>query len=283
MRDGWSIEARVKRTHLPLNALRVFDAAARHLSFTKAADELAVTPAAVGQQVRALEDVLGTVLVRRMTRNLELTPEAERALPALRAGFLQFEESVRILQDAQGSKVLTIAAPRDFTAKWLGVRLATYGAAHPDLRFTVEPADGGVDFTQANLDLAVTYGPTPDVEGLHGKPLGDGAMCLVALPGVDPTRRIEHPGSGWASVDGGGDAAGGERRVVVTVADAGLALDAAAAGLGVARVPALIAAAAPPPLTVTPAGTAAAAYWLVAPTPQWRQAKVRALVEALTA
>ena len=78
----------MKRTHLPLNALRVFDAAARHLSFTKAADELAVTPAAVGQQIRALEDVLGTVLFKRMTRNLELTPEAERALPALRAGFL---------------------------------------------------------------------------------------------------------------------------------------------------------------------------------------------------
>ena len=185
----------MKRTHLPLNALRVFDAAARHLSFTKAADELAVTPAAVGQQIRALEDVLGTVLFKRMTRNLELTPEAERALPALRAGFLQFEESVRILQDAQGSKVLTIAAPRDFTAKWLGPRLAVYGVAHPDIRFVVEAADGGVDFTQANLDLAVTYGPTPDVEGLHGKPLGDGAMCIGhPCPAVDPARRIEHPG-----------------------------------------------------------------------------------------
>ncbi len=264
----------MKRTHLPLNALRVFDAAARHLSFTKAADELAVTPAAVGQQIRALEDVLGTVLFKRMTRNLELTPEAERALPALRAGFLEFEESVRILQDAQGSKVLTIAAPRDFTAKWLGPRLAAYGAAHPDLRFAVEPADGGVDFTQANLDVAVTHGPTPDIEGLHGKPLGDGAMCTVAAPGVDPARRIEYPGSGWEA-----DAAG---RVVLSVADAGLALDAAAAGLGVARVPALIATGAGEGLTVTPDGASPAAYWLVAPTPQWRQAKVRALVEALT-
>ena len=117
----------MKRTHLPLNALRVFDAAARHLSFTKAADELAVTPAAVGQQIRALEDVLGVVLFRRLTRNLELTPEAERGLPALRAGFLQFEESVRLMQEGQGSKVLTVAAPRDFTAKWLAVRLAGFG------------------------------------------------------------------------------------------------------------------------------------------------------------
>jgi LysR family glycine cleavage system transcriptional activator len=261
----------MKRTHLPLNALRVFDAAARHLSFTKAADELAVTPAAVGQQIRALEDVLGTVLFKRMTRNLELTPEAARALPALRAGFIAFEESVRILQDAQGSKVLTIAAPRDFTAKWLGARLAAYGAANPDIRFTVQAADA-VDFTQANLDLAVVHGPTPDVEGLHGKPLGDGAMVTVALPGTDPARRIDYPGSGWETAEDG---------IVLTVADAGLALDAAAAGLGVARVPALIAASSPV-LTVTPAGTAPSAYWLVAPTPQWRQAKVRALVAVLT-
>ena len=100
----------MKRTHLPLNALRVFDAAARHLSFTRAADELAVTPAAVGQQIRALEDVLGVVLFKRMTRNLELTAEAERGLPALRAGFLQFEEAVRLMQEGQGSNTLTVAA-----------------------------------------------------------------------------------------------------------------------------------------------------------------------------
>mgnify|MGYP002649295919 CR=1 FL=1 len=65
----------MKRTHLPLNGLRVLDAAARHLSFTRAADELAVTPAAVGQQIRALEDTLGVVLFRRTTKGLELTPE----------------------------------------------------------------------------------------------------------------------------------------------------------------------------------------------------------------
>ena len=70
----------MKRTHLPLNALRVFDAAARHLSFTRAADELAVTPAAVGQQIRALEDMLGVVLFRRTSKGLELTDEAGAGL-----------------------------------------------------------------------------------------------------------------------------------------------------------------------------------------------------------
>ena len=263
----------MKRTHLPLNALRVFDAAARHLSFTKAADELAVTPAAVGQQIRALEDTLGVVLFRRMTRNLELTPEAERALPALRAGFLQFEESVRILQDAQGSKVLTIAAARDFTAKWLVPRLADYAAAHPDTRFVLAAHDGGVDFTQANLDLAVVYGGEPGEEGIHGRTLRDEALVCVGAPGAAADApRIVHP----SDLGGGG----------VTVGDAGLAIDAAALGFGVARVPRTLAAADLAAGRVVELGAAeptADAYWLLAPTPQWRQAKVRALVEFLLA
>ena len=261
----------MKRTHLPLNALRVFDAAARHLSFTKAADELAVTPAAVGQQIRALEDTLGVVLFKRMTRNLELTPEAERSLPSLRAGFLQFEETVRILQDAQGSKVLTIAAPRDFTAKWLAARLAAYARAHPEMRFVLAAHDGEVDFTQANLDLAVVFVREPDGEGIHGKPLGGATLVLVGSPGAAADGpRIGHPG----------DPEGG----ALTVADAGLALDAAALGLGVAKVPAALAAAGLASGQVVAIGDPAPSplgYWLIAPTPQWRQAKVRAIVEFL--
>ena len=256
----------MKRTHLPLNALRVFDAAARHLSFTKAADELAVTPAAVGQQVRALEDTLGVVLFRRLTRNLELTPEAERALPALRQGFLQFEESVRIMQDAQGSKVLTIAAPRDFTAKWLAARLADYARTH-DVRFVLAASDGPVDFTQANLDLAIVFDGEPQEEGIHGRTLAAETLILV---GEGP--RIAHP----HDPDGEG----------LTVADAGLAIDAAALGLGSALVPATLAAADLATGRVTALGDAqpsVRSYWLIAPTPQWRQAKVRALVEFLLA
>ena len=265
----------MKRTHLPLNALRVFDAAARHLSFTKAADELAVTPAAVGQQIRALEDTLGTVLFKRMTRNLELTPEAERALPALRAGFLQFEESVRVLQDGQSSKVLTIAAPRDLTAKWLHARLAAYAAGRDTLRFVIAPIDAAPgtmpDFTQANLDLAIVFCREPSEEGIHGRPLATETLVLVA--GTNPdAARIAHPGDP--------DAPG------VTVADAGLALDAAAAGLGVALVPSTLAAADLASGRVTQHGDSLASessWWLVAPTPQWRQAKVRAIVEFLLA
>ncbi len=260
----------MKRTHLPLNALRVFDAAARHLSFTKAADELAVTPAAVGQQIRALEDTLGVVLFKRMTRNLELTAEAERALPALRAGFLEFEECVRILQDAQGSKVLTLSAPRDFTTKWLAARLARFAVANPDIRFVIAANDGVPDFTQANLDLAVVLSAEPDAEGIHGRTLASESLVLVMAPGASDLPRIAHPRDPQAPG--------------LTVGDAGLAIDAAAAGLGCALVPATLAAsdlAAGRVVTSGEAQPSADAYWLIAPTPQWRQAKVRAMVEFL--
>ena len=93
----------MKRTHLPLNGLRVLDAAARHLSFTRAADELAVTPAAVGQQIRALEDMLGVVLFRRTPKGLELTPETEAGLEALRADLADHQASAPEVERAPPS------------------------------------------------------------------------------------------------------------------------------------------------------------------------------------
>ncbi|QCB54807.1 LysR family transcriptional regulator [Sphingopyxis sp. PAMC25046] len=263
----------MKRTHLPLNALRVFDAAARHLSFTRAADELAVTPAAVGQQIRALEDMLGVVLFRRTPKGLELTGEANAGLDALRQGFLQFEESVRAMQAGQSSQSLTIAAPRDLTAKWLAPRLARYSQQAPDVRFTLVSADGGIDFTEANLDLAIFW---TDGAGEHeGVALSDPLMVTVAGPGSESETRIAWPG---CPADEGEPA--------LRLGDAGLAIDAAANGLGQANVPAMLAEAdiaAGRVHLVREAFAVKRGYWLVAPTPQWRQAKVKALVAALTA
>ena len=247
----------MKRTHLPLNGLRVLDAAARHLSFTRAADELAVTPAAVGQQIRALEDTLGTVLFRRTPKGLELTPEGEGGLADLRAGFLSFEEAVRAMQAGQSSKSLTIAAPRDITAKWLAPRLAVYQQSDPDLRFVLLSSDGGLDFTQANLDLAICF----DTGAAHHEGIAVGSRGFVS---VGQGAVIGWPGSPT------------DDSAPVTVADAGLALDAALAGLGRAVVPAMLAGATEATIND------ARGYWLVAPLPQWRQKKVRALVEALT-
>jgi LysR family glycine cleavage system transcriptional activator len=261
----------VKRTHLPLNGLRVLDAAARYLSFTRAADELAVTPAAVGQQIRTLEDVLGVVLFRRTAKGLELTPEGAAGLDALRRGFLEFEEAVRAMQAQQSSKRLTIAAPRDFTAKWLAPKLADYGRSDAELGFHLIASDDSLDFTQANLDLAVCLAAD---KGEHeGMMLGTREHVTIGRPD-GPDRAIGWPGCPQS-----------ERDPVITVADAGLAIDAAAAGLGRATVPALlaeidIAAGRVSDLGRTECG---GAYWLVAPVPQWRQKKVKALVAALTA
>lgn len=271
----------MKRTHLPLNGLRVLDAAARHLSFTKAADELAVTPAAVGQQIRALEDMLGVVLFRRTPKGLELTGEAAAGLDALRSGFLQFEEAVRAMQAGQSSHSLTIAAPRDFTAKWLAQRLADFGRENADTRFTLVVADEDVDFTEANLDLAIRFATgAGEHEGVR---LATGAFVTVAAPRGGSRARIAWPGSPPldSSVPGAADAGMGGIRL----GDAGLAIDAAAIGLGEACVPMLLAAAdiaAGRVCMVGDATQSALAYWLVAPLPQWRQQKVRALVAALT-
>jgi LysR family glycine cleavage system transcriptional activator len=267
----------MKRTHLPLNGLRVFEAAARHLSFTRAADELAVTPAAVGQQIRALEDTLGVVLFRRLTRNLELTQEGHQALPPLQQAFLALEEAVRQMQAGQSSHVLNIAAPRAALAKWLTARLAAYGRQHPQLRFVITAHDAGeVDFTQANLDLAVHFGSEPRAEGIHGRTLGEERLIMVAAPGAGADAPcIAHPLDPETPCV----------TAALTMADAGLAIDAAAAGMGRTRVPALLAAAdiaAGRLVALDDGAVAAGRWWLTAPTPQWRQAKVRALVAWLT-
>jgi LysR family glycine cleavage system transcriptional activator len=261
----------VKRTHLPLNGLRVLDAAARYLSFTRAADELAVTPAAVGQQIRTLEDVLGVVLFRRTAKGLELTPEGAAGLDALRRGFLEFEEAVRAMQAQQSSKRLTIAAPRDFTDKWLVSRLAAYGQSDAELGFTLVASDESLDFTQANLDVAICLS---EDKGEHeGIALGQSDYVTVGLPD-GPDRTIGWPGCPEES---------GES--VISLADAGLAIDAAVAGLGRATVPALLAEGdiAAGRLQELARKTGTKSYWLIAPVPQWRQKKVKALVAALTA
>jgi LysR family glycine cleavage system transcriptional activator len=264
----------MKRTHLPLNALRVFDAAARHLSFTRAADELAVTPAAVGQQIRALEDHLGTVLFRRTSKGLELTDEAGAGLDALREGFLKFEESVQAMQAGQASDRYTIAAPREFYAQWLAPRLAAFRAANPGVRYQLI-ADENADFTETNLDVAIRLVDGPgDLEGIELAPAR--RVVVVAAQADDAAREtwIDWPG---APLPEGAEAA-------VQVANAGQALSSTTAGLGKAILPYLLVedALADGRLSALEGpDEGRRASWLVAPLPQWRQKKVKALVAFL--
>ncbi len=265
----------MKRTLLPLNALRVFDAAARHLSFTRAADELAVTPAAVGQQIRALEDVLGVVLFRRTPKGLELTPEASSGLAALRDGFLQFEDAVRAMRAGQGSQVLTLAAPRDLTVRWLMPRLSAFRAANPDMRLALLAADQPLDFAEANVDLGLWLASS--AEPHVGTALAPAGMVSIVPPG------LADAGAGLPVICWG---MGGvhDSQAAHRVADAGQAIDAVAAGWGRTQVPQLLAQGDIDAGRVTAVAQAEhpLAYHLLAPLPQWRQKKVQALVAALT-
>ena len=176
------------------------------------------------------------------------------------------------MQAGQSSKSLTIAAPRDVTEKWLLPRLAEIAAADKELRFALVATDEGMDFTEANLDLAIRWGEGP---GAHeGEAIESEGLVTVERPGGGADTAIVWPGAPEAD-------AGGQ----VRVGDAGLAIDAAAAGLGRATVPELLATRDIAAGRVTGVGAAQpsrAGYWLVAPTPQWRQRKVQALVEALS-
>ena len=126
----------------PLNALRAFEAAARHLSFKNAARELHVTPGAVSHQVKLLEGYLGVALFRRLTRALELTAEAQTMLPKLREGLAAVAEAVDRVRGRDGAGALTVIAPPNFAARWLVPRLARFTSTHPnlDLHIASRPA-----------------------------------------------------------------------------------------------------------------------------------------------
>ena len=142
----------------PLNSLRAFEAAARHLSFTKAAEELHVTPAAISHQIKALEEQLGVPLFRRLTRALRLTQAGQSALPPMRDGFDKLADAVDLLRAHEESGAITVSLDPSFAAKWLVPRLDRLRAAHPDLDVRLDATDKLVDFQRDNVDLAIRYG-----------------------------------------------------------------------------------------------------------------------------
>ncbi len=144
-----------------LNALRAFEASARHQSFSAAAAELHVTPAAVGQLVRTLEDRLGMPLFVRSRHGkvrLVATAAAERALPDIRAGFDRLVLGLERLQEGSASGVLTIAVSPAFAAKWLLPRIEGFQAAWPDTDVRLDTHLKPVDFIAQHIDIGVRYG-----------------------------------------------------------------------------------------------------------------------------
>ena len=183
----------------PLNALRVFESAARHLSFTKAAEELHVTPGAVSQQIKALEDFLQTPVFRRQKRSLLLTDEAQASLPILREGFDKLAEAGKILSAKADSSRLTVSVAPSLASKWLVPRLDRFQAAHPEIDVWVSADMDVVDFAVDDVDLAIRYGagqyPDLEIEHLMAEkivPVCSPALITGAHPLKEPADLIHH-------------------------------------------------------------------------------------------
>ncbi len=145
--------------HLPpLNALRAFEAAARHLSFTKAAEELNVTQAAISHQVKGLEDRLGVALFRRQNRALTLTEAGQAYLPALKDAFDAIDAATARLVARDRSGAVTVTCLPSFAATWLVRRLGRFRAQHPDLDVRLLTNERLVDFAREDVDIGVRYG-----------------------------------------------------------------------------------------------------------------------------
>ena len=142
----------------PLNGLRAFEAAARHLSFTKAAEELFVTQAAISHQVKGLEEHLGAALFRRVNRGLILTDHGQSLLPVLRDSFDAIASATERLTARDRTGHLTVTTMPSFAAAWLVPRLGRFRAQHPDIDIRLAPDERLVDFMREDVDIGVRYG-----------------------------------------------------------------------------------------------------------------------------
>ncbi len=177
----------------PLNGLRAFEAAGRHLSFTKAAEELHVTPAAVSQQVRGLEDQLGMPLFRRLTRALLLTDAGQAALPLLGEGFERLAAATELMRSHEVGAPLTVSAAPSFAAKWLVQRLHRFQERQPEIGIRIDATNNIVDFDRDNVDVAIRFG-LGNYPGLRADRLMDEEMCIVCGPRLlDGPRPLRQP------------------------------------------------------------------------------------------
>jgi LysR family glycine cleavage system transcriptional activator len=142
----------------PLNALRAFEAAARHLSFTRAAEELHVTQAAISHQIKALEDHLGMPLFRRLNRALLLTDEGQTLYPAVRDAFHALAEATARLRASEHAGTLTVSTLPSFAVKWLVPRISRFQDRYADIDLRISANERMVDFARDGIDIAIRFG-----------------------------------------------------------------------------------------------------------------------------
>lgn len=170
------------RPHLPLNNLRAFEAAARHLSFTNAAIELCVTPAALSHQVKALEERLGFPLFHRLPRGLALTDEGQAMLPVLRRAFDDIAVMFERLTGSS-SAVLSVGVVGTFAVAWLLPQLDGFRAAHPEIDVRISTNNNRVDIAEEGLDFAIRFGDGA-WHATEAEPLLDAPVTPLCAPGI---------------------------------------------------------------------------------------------------
>jgi LysR family glycine cleavage system transcriptional activator len=240
----------------PLTALRAFEAAARHGSFARAADELAVTHAAVSRQVRELEAWLGVPLFARLHRGVRLSAAGERYLGSLTVAFDSMAEATAAVLGTGSAASLTVSLEPAFAVCWLVPRLAGFRARHPDVELVLDPSSELVDFRSEAVDLAIRYGDGdwPELEIRHLLDIVAFPVCSKAILRDGPALRSPVDLRGhvllhdddteawqeWLALAGAQDVDGSRG---YRYGDSKLALDAAVAGQGVALGDNLLAAA----------------------------------------
>ncbi|SDX54583.1 LysR family transcriptional regulator, glycine cleavage system transcriptional activator [Ruegeria halocynthiae] len=163
----------------PLNALRAFEASARHLNFRLAAEELGVTQGAVAQQVRGLEARLGAGLFERLPRGLRLTEAGRRFHAPLRRAFRLIEEAV---DDLSGQRQITISVTPSFASKWLVPRLNGFMSSYPDVSVQVDAGERLANFQSDGIDIAVRQSRAPIAPDLIATPLFSTEFVVVCSP-----------------------------------------------------------------------------------------------------
>lgn len=179
------------RPHLPLNALRAFEAAARHLSITRAAMELCVSQAAVSHQIKGLEARLGAPLFRRLPRGLALTDEGAALVPQVSAAFDRIGATLDQFMGGQFREVLTVGVVGTFATGWLLPRLAAFNLAHPGIDLRVLTNNNRVDPAGEGLDFAIRFGDGA-WHGTEAIPLLSAPLAPLCAPAL--ARGLSRPG-----------------------------------------------------------------------------------------
>lgn len=289
----------------PLSALRAFEAAARHLSFSRAADELSVTPGAISHQIKALEDYLKINLFHRRPGALELTEAGAALAPGLIRGFREIHAAVDSFVEHDLGGSLTVSATPSFAALWLVPRLARFYAQHPEVEVRLDANADLVDFARDDVDIAVRYGPG-GYEGLKSELLFEHCVTPLCSPALLEQKPLRSPDDlsrhtllhvQWRTMVGGmpnwgmwlkaAGASGVDPARGLRFNDGNLALQAALAGQGVALIdealasPDIRAGRLVRPFDINIAGPGRFAFWVVGPERTWRKPKIRVFREWL--